>query len=120
MDRRRGHPTSRGAATGASARCGARCDRHRPLRPGSVARALVTVAVLVLAVGAPIPAHADAIRDGQWHLKYLEIKTVHSITTGEGVLVGLPDTGVDVRDPDLAGLVTDGTTTGNGGDPRRD
>jgi type VII secretion-associated serine protease mycosin len=53
-------------------------------------------------------------------LTYLNVATAHEITDGRGVVVGLPDTGVDVRDPDLAGLVSDGTSMGGYGDPRRD
>jgi type VII secretion-associated serine protease mycosin len=55
-----------------------------------------------------VPAQADATRDKQWHLGYLRIAEAHRISQGEGVTVGLIDTGVDASHPDLAGSVLPG------------
>ncbi|MFC6564625.1 S8 family serine peptidase [Actinoplanes utahensis] len=49
---------------------------------------------------APLPARADKIRQQQWMLDYLQIARAHQISTGAGVTVGLPDTGVEAH-PDL-------------------
>ncbi|WP_179276937.1 S8 family serine peptidase [Actinoplanes regularis] len=43
----------------------------------------------------PNSIHADYVRDSEWHLNFLDIKAAHAITTGKGVIIGLPDTGVD-------------------------
>src|SRR3954464_7842928 len=75
---------------------------------------------LALLLGVPPPAYADAVRDSQWHLKFLDIAAAHRITQGQGVVVGLPDTGVDVRDQDLADAVIGGAVIGDFGDERRD
>jgi len=71
-------------------------------------------------VGIPSNAQADAVRDSEWHLEFLDVTAAHRVTQGDGVVVGLPDTGVDDRHPDLAGVVSDGTYIGGFGDPRRD
>jgi type VII secretion-associated serine protease mycosin len=78
------------------------------------------LAAAVLVLGMPSAVRADAIRDMEWHLSFLDIGAAHRITEGEGVIIGLPDTGVDVRHPDLADVVTDGTFVGGFGDPRKD
>ncbi|WP_189081653.1 type VII secretion-associated serine protease mycosin [Mangrovihabitans endophyticus] len=64
------------------------------------------------------PATADATRDEQWHLKYLNIKVAHSVTKGSGITVGVVDTGVSPH-PDLDQNLLDGKdvisdSTGNG------
>ena len=40
------------------------------------------------------PAHADPTRSDQWHLRNLQISDAHIISTGNGVIVGIIDTGV--------------------------
>ncbi|MEU4367942.1 S8 family serine peptidase [Micromonospora chersina] len=44
---------------------------------------------------------AERIRDDQWHLQYLNAFQAQRISQGEGVVVALPDTGVDAH-PDIA------------------
>ncbi|MFI7071254.1 S8 family serine peptidase [Micromonospora sediminicola] len=53
------------------------------------------------------PDNAPQVRKDQWHLDFLNVKRVHQITRGSGVLVAVPDTGVDPH-PDLSGNLTDG------------
>ncbi|WDZ88019.1 S8 family serine peptidase [Micromonospora cathayae] len=67
------------------------------------------------------PAHADRIRNDQWHLRYLKVAEAHRITKGEGIVVSVPDTGVDPH-PDLRKNLLAGTDIVNGGsgDGRQD
>ncbi len=48
----------------------------------------------------PNPALADDVRVDEWHLRALNIKAAHQVSTGEDVIVGIVDTGVDPH-PDL-------------------
>ncbi|MEU8003210.1 S8 family serine peptidase [Catellatospora sp. NPDC049111] len=66
---------------------------------------MVTAASALFA--APASA-ADAISDGQWYLKFLDVAAAHRVSQGEGVKVGLIDTGVDPSHPDLKGSVVAG------------
>ncbi|MGA5704015.1 S8 family serine peptidase [Peterkaempfera bronchialis] len=86
--------------------------------------AVVAAACLALGVGAH-SASADQVRDAQWPLiKYNVTKDVWPITTGEGVVVGLVDSGVLAQHQDLTGRIlpgadlsggsTDGRTDENG------
>ncbi|PTA45767.1 S8 family serine peptidase [Micromonospora sp. RP3T] len=42
----------------------------------------------------------DRIRNDQWHVAYLKLPVAHRISQGEGVVVAVPDTGVEAH-PDL-------------------
>ncbi|MFD0782852.1 type VII secretion-associated serine protease mycosin [Micromonospora azadirachtae] len=48
----------------------------------------------------PTREDADLVRDDQWHLRYLNVADAHRLSQGEGVVVAVPDTGVD-QHPDL-------------------
>ncbi|WFE96326.1 type VII secretion-associated serine protease mycosin [Micromonospora sp. WMMD987] len=47
------------------------------------------------------------VRKDQWHLQYLKVDKAHDISKGAGVLVAVPDTGVD-KHPDLLNNLTQG------------
>jgi type VII secretion-associated serine protease mycosin len=66
---------------------------------------------MVTASGALAPdiAHAETIHGRQWWLSSLGVTQAQRITQGEGVVVGLIDTGVYARHPDLSGQILPGT-----------
>jgi type VII secretion-associated serine protease mycosin len=67
------------------------------------------------------PASADPIRDAEWHLAFLNVPEAHKYSQGDGVIVGIVDTGVDASHPDLAGNVLTGKDfTGTSNDGRQD
>ncbi|MEU5947479.1 type VII secretion-associated serine protease mycosin [Micromonospora sp. NPDC047465] len=61
------------------------------------------------------------MRGDQWHLRYLNATDAHRITQGEGVVVAVPDTGVDPH-PDLRNNLLPGVDLipGGVGDGRQD
>lgn len=75
----------------------------------SVQRGLAALLTMVAVLAWSAPALADDIRAKQWHLTYLRIAEAQRISQGEGVTVGLIDTGVNAAHPDLAGNVLAGT-----------
>ncbi|WSB05524.1 type VII secretion-associated serine protease mycosin [Streptomyces sp. NBC_01794] len=63
----------------------------------------------MLLVGiAATPAHAETIRDQQWHLDTMHADEMWRTSTGKGVTVAVIDSGVDDRLPDLQGQVLPG------------
>ncbi|WP_018789845.1 type VII secretion-associated serine protease mycosin [Salinispora arenicola] len=59
------------------------------------------VALIPVAVAVPTDTPpADQVRDHQWHLSYLDVDSAHRHSQGEGVVVAVPDTGVNPH-PDL-------------------
>lgn len=50
----------------------------------------------------PVSASANVTGE-QWHMEALEMDEVHEISTGEGITVGIIDTGIDMSHPDLEG-----------------
>lgn len=82
-----------------------------------LAGAVVVLAGFAGAVVAPAPARAETVRAAQWHLRALDIASVHKITRGSGVLVAVVDTGIEATHPDLKGQVRAGTGIGAGAGP---
>jgi len=80
------------------------------------------VAGLLLALALPaVPAKADAVRDGEWHLAFLDMARVHQVSQGDGVTVAVIDDGINGNHPDLVGNVLPGLSLlpshpGNGWD----
>ncbi|MET8091884.1 type VII secretion-associated serine protease mycosin [Micromonospora sp. NPDC005220] len=69
-----------------------------------------------------IPEPALQARDNyarveQWHLNFLKISDAHKVSQGDGIIVALPDSGVD-QHPDLRGNLLAGkdVIAGGGGD----
>ncbi|GIG65056.1 S8 family serine peptidase [Phytomonospora endophytica] len=86
-----------------------------PRRLGSAITAFAIGAAGVLSF--PATASADENRDGQWYLDALKVAEAHQVTKGEGITIGILDSGVDATHPDLAGNVLPGTDlAGTGGD----
>ena len=78
-------------------------------------------ALVVAAIAAnPTSAYADSIRDQQWHLGYLHVAEAQKISQGEGVVVGLADSGVDPSATELGTAVLPGMEFGRAGDGRAD
>ncbi|MBM0279182.1 type VII secretion-associated serine protease mycosin [Micromonospora tarensis] len=77
--------------------------------------------ILLLISLATQPQDVEPIRADQWHLRYLHIEQAHLLSQGSGVIVAVPDTGVDPH-PDLRENLLKGTdvTPGGNGDGRQD
>jgi type VII secretion-associated serine protease mycosin len=79
--------------------------------PADPAAAPVTVPGLVPAVPGlvpAVPASPDTARREQWQLTELRAETAWRYATGHGVVVGVLDSGVDAKHPDLIGQVLPG------------
>jgi type VII secretion-associated serine protease mycosin len=77
----------------------------RTLQPFSA----ISAALGLLLVGiTESPAHAESIRERQWHLDAMHAEEMWKVTTGRGVTVAVIDTGVDDSLADLKGQVLDG------------
>ncbi|MGW0556830.1 type VII secretion-associated serine protease mycosin [Streptomyces sp. NPDC002926] len=82
---------------------------HTSSRPVAKYGRAVTAALGMLLVGiAATPAHAETIRDQQWHLDTMHADEMWRTSTGKGVTVAVIDSGVDDRLPDLQGQVLPG------------
>ncbi|MGO4463810.1 type VII secretion-associated serine protease mycosin, partial [Streptomyces sp. M-16] len=62
---------------------------------------------LLLAGVTATPAHAQTIREQQWHLDSMKADDIWKVSTGKGVTVAVIDTGVG-RIPELEGQVLEG------------
>ncbi|WP_435055508.1 S8 family serine peptidase [Micromonospora aurantiaca (nom. illeg.)] len=76
------------------------------------------ISLISIHAGQPAaPADASRVRQDQWHLAFLKVDEAHKISRGAGVLVAVPDTGVDPH-PDLSRNLLEGknvlTGTGDG------
>jgi type VII secretion-associated serine protease mycosin len=109
-------------SSGAGGRVMLGCPRN-----GWLGRVLARVTVLLLLSGATLagtvsPASAATVRDAQWYLDAMQVPRAHAISSGEGVVVAVVDSGVEAAIPDLAGQVLAGVALapGAGTDGRRD
>ncbi|WP_436970441.1 S8 family serine peptidase [Micromonospora tulbaghiae] len=76
---------------------------------------------LAISTSPPAVDGSERVRGDQWHLGFLRTAEAHEITQGEGIVVAVPDTGVDAH-PDLEKNLLPGTDviTGGSGDGLRD
>ncbi|TDB83694.1 type VII secretion-associated serine protease, partial [Micromonospora fluostatini] len=83
--------------------------------------ALTTTLYAAASNATPITEGSGIIRTKQWHLEFLRIDKAHKLSQGEGIVVAVPDTGVDTH-PDLRQNLLSGTDTISGGmgDGRKD
>ncbi|MER8044232.1 type VII secretion-associated serine protease mycosin [Streptomyces sp. NPDC094032] len=65
------------------------------------------MALTLLGIGAT-PAHAESVRDMQWHLDAMGADKMWKISKGEGVIVAVIDSGVNDSIADLRGQVLPG------------
>ncbi|MFD5116863.1 type VII secretion-associated serine protease mycosin [Streptomyces sp. NPDC058391] len=76
---------------------------------------------LMLLGVAATPAHAETVRDQQWHLDAMKADEIWKISTGRGITVAVIDSGVDDSVPDLRGQVLEGEDlSGLSGDENND
>lgn len=67
------------------------------------------------------PAAPDPVRDAEWHLAFLHVAEANIYSEGQGVIVGVIDTGVDAAHPDIAGSILPGKDfSGASGDGHTD
>ncbi|WP_432903241.1 type VII secretion-associated serine protease mycosin [Micromonospora matsumotoense] len=91
------------------------------------AQAAATSLTLLSALFPSIPssslpeASPPSVREDQWHLRYLKVEKAHQISRGAGVVVAVPDTGVE-KHPDLRRNLLEGIdlTPERGGDGLQD
>ncbi|MEU5215723.1 type VII secretion-associated serine protease mycosin [Streptomyces sp. NPDC020807] len=79
-----------------------RIRRRRARLTGSAALGMLLVGI------ASVPAHAEGVRDSQWHLTAMKAEEIWQLSTGKGVTVAVIDSGVDQKMPDLKGQVLKG------------
>ncbi|MFF9840148.1 type VII secretion-associated serine protease mycosin [Streptomyces sp. NPDC013740] len=82
-----------------------RTSSGRAIGSGSLVAA--TMALTLLGIGA-VPAHAESVRDQQWHLDAMKADQMWKVSKGEGVIVAVIDSGVDKSVADLQGQVLPG------------
>jgi type VII secretion-associated serine protease mycosin len=78
------------------------------------------MALTLLGVGAT-PAHAETVRQQQWHLDAMKADEIWKVSKGEGVTVAVIDSGVDDSVADLRGQVLPGKDySSRAGDENKD
>ncbi|QGZ49178.1 type VII secretion-associated serine protease mycosin [Streptomyces sp. QHH-9511] len=82
-----------------------RTSSGRAIGSGSLVAA--TMALTLLGIGAT-PAHAETVRDRQWHLDAMKADEMWKVSKGEGVVIAVIDSGVDKSVADLRGQVLPG------------
>lgn len=82
-----------------------RASSKRSRRPLSVASAALGLWLVGVAA---TPAHAESVRDMQWHLDVMRAEEMWKVSTGKGITVAVIDSGVDNTLADLKGQVLDG------------
>ncbi|OEV02876.1 type VII secretion-associated serine protease mycosin [Streptomyces oceani] len=65
------------------------------------------LALTVVCIGA-VPAHAESVRERQWHLDAMQAEEMWKTSQGEGITIAVIDSGVDSSAPDLQGQVLKG------------
>ncbi|NWF25170.1 type VII secretion-associated serine protease mycosin [Streptomyces sp. PKU-EA00015] len=80
------------------------CSRQ----PARLRYALTAAMGLILAGIATVPAHAETVRDQQWHLDAMHAEEMWKTSIGEGITVAVIDSGVDKSVADLRGQILDG------------
>src|SRR3954447_1755873 len=94
---------------------------HRRIRLTTLS--IVTMVLLTITVAAaPVLAAVsnDPASNQQWALAKIKAPAAWTKTTGQGVRVGIVDTGVDLSHEDLAGQIAETTNCiGSNGDPNR-
>ncbi|MFG3407257.1 type VII secretion-associated serine protease mycosin [Streptomyces sp. NPDC048142] len=94
---------------------------HTSRQPARLRHALTVVMGLVLAGVATPPAHAETVREQQWHLNAMHAEEIWNTSTGEGITVAVIDSGVDKTVADLRDQVLDGIDySGKEGDEHTD
>ncbi|MBW4704838.1 S8 family serine peptidase [Micromonospora sp. RL09-050-HVF-A] len=56
---------------------------------------IISIPTSTAIAGTPRPDGSERVRNDQWHLDYLNVKAAHAVARGKGVVVAVPDTGVD-------------------------
>ncbi|MFD0368813.1 type VII secretion-associated serine protease mycosin [Streptomyces sp. NPDC127114] len=82
-----------------------RTSSGRAMRRGSLGAA--AMALTLLGIGTT-PAHAESVRDMQWHLDAMKAEEMWKTSRGEGVIVAVIDSGVNDTIADLRGQVLPG------------
>ena len=82
----------------------------RPAATGVLIAAVAVGTVIASSFVAAVPAGAAAYSGDQWGLDVIGAPSAWALGTGQGVTIGIVDTGVDYQQQDLAGKIVAGTT----------
>jgi membrane-anchored mycosin MYCP len=86
-----------------------------PLKQQWRRRAAALVVVVAGLSVVPVTPAAAAPRDEQWYLDRLGAPAAQAVSTGDGVLIGMFQSSVDIADPALGGRVRPAKRVGPGG-----